>query len=331
MTGRFWPRIAGRLLLLGMVGVPMAWSVGYSLLYSVGALGLLRSEAADGAAWRAAFSEPGLRRTVVYSIVISASATTLAVVGSLGITLAWPGLAASRLMQAALGTVLATPPMVAGFLVLQWVSPGGFTSRLAYHAGLAETPRDFPVFVQDELSVGLVFSLTAISAPVMILFLLKTWIAARIDRHCALAEALGATRLQARYRVALPMLWRRVRPLAALAFLGNLGAFELPLMLGRQSPEMFSVLIHRRFTHFDPTQRPRAFALAVVYWLLVASVLAVWLRWQRSGSVMLSQAPEKFGARFESCPAERLQLEVSTLDRGPTERLRDGELSRGQR
>jgi hypothetical protein len=45
---------------------------------------------------------------------------------------------------------------------------------------------------------------------------------------------------------------------------------------------MISVLIQRRFTHFDPAQRPRAFALAVVYWLAVASVLVVWLRWQRA-------------------------------------------------
>jgi putative spermidine/putrescine transport system permease protein len=147
---------------------------------------------------------------------------------------------------------------------------------------MIESPSGFPALVQDDYSLGLIAALAAVSAPIMTLFLLRVWTVAGIDRRCALAEALGATRMQARLRVALPMLWRRARPLVALAFLGNLGAFELPLMLGRQSPEMVSVVIQRRFTHFDPAQRPQAFALAIVYWLLVAVGLAVWLRWQRS-------------------------------------------------
>ena len=281
MSSSIWMRAAGRLVLLVVVGLPMAWSVGYSLLYSVGAVGRLRSAATEGTAWQAAFAEPGLRRTAMYSAGVAAAATTLSVGLSLGIALAWPWLAASRLAQASLGTLLATPPAVVGLLVLQWSSPGGFVARLARRVGLIRVPQDFPTLVQDEWAIGLIAALAAVSAPVMTLSLLRLWTVARIDRHCELAEALGATRSQARWHIALPMLWRRVRPLAALAFLANLGAFELPLMLGQQSPEMISVLIQRRFTHFDPAQRPRAFALAVLYWLLVAIVLALWLRWQR--------------------------------------------------
>lgn len=277
MTGRAWTRVFGRLALLAVVGLPMVWSFGYSLLYSVS--GVLN---ARETAWTATFAEAGLRRTAFYSVVVAAIATALAMCVSLGLTLVWPRLASSRLLQAALGTMLATPPAVAGFLVLQWASPGGFVARLAYHAGWIGSPQDFPAFVQDERSLGLIAALAAISAPAMTLFSLRIWTVARIDRHCALAESLGASRWQARLRIALPMLWRRARPLAALAFLANLGAFELPLMLGRQSPEMISVLIQRRFTHFDPAQRPRAFALAVLYWLAVAGVLVLWLRWQRA-------------------------------------------------
>lgn len=275
--------LAGRLLLLVLVGLPMAWSVGYSVLYSFGLIGRLRSEQAAGTAWREAFAETSLRRTAVHSVSVAAAATTLAVGLSLSVALAYPELGSSRWAQAALGTVLATPPAVVGFLVLQWASPGGFAARLARHAGLIDSPGDFPVWVHDERAAGLIAALAAVSTPAMTLFLLRMWTAARIGRHCALAESLGASRFQAKWCVALPMLWRRVRPLAALAFLGNLGAFELPLMLGRQAPEMISVLIQRRFAHFDPTQRPRAFALAVVSWLVVALALALWLRWQRAG------------------------------------------------
>ena len=45
-------------------------------------------------------------------------------------------------------------------------------------------------------------------------------------------------------------------------------AYEIPLLLGRQSPQMFSVLTQRHFGQFDLGQRPEAFTLAVTYLLL---------------------------------------------------------------
>jgi len=92
---------------------------------------------------------------------------------------------------------------------------------------------------------------------------------------------LGATRWQARQQVALPMLLSRGRPMILLTFLFNLGSYEIPLLLGRQSPQMFSVLTQRRFGQFDLMQRPEAFVLAITYFLLVGLGLRLLLSWRK--------------------------------------------------
>jgi putative spermidine/putrescine transport system permease protein len=177
---------------------------------------------------------------------------------------------------------LATPPAVAAVMAYQFLNPGGLLSRFAYHAGFVTSPSDFPAFVNDRWALGIVLTQFLTSLPVLTLFFLAAWTSARAERYCRLAESLGATPRQARLRVALPMLLRRGLPLITLVFLWQLGTYEIPLLLGRQSPQMFSVLTQRHFGQFDLGQRPEAFTLAVTYLLLSGAGLLVLLLMRRS-------------------------------------------------
>ena len=58
-----------------------------------------------------------------------------------------------------------------------------------------------------------------------------------------------------------------------LFFIYVMGAYEIPLLLGRQSPQMLSVLAMRKYARFDITQKPEAFAIAFLYAVLVSVVL----------------------------------------------------------
>ena len=118
--------------------------------------------------------------------------------------------------------------------------------------------------------------------PLLTLYFLNTWTTARVDRYCRLAASLGASRAQCRWQVALPMLVRRGRSLILLAFLFNLGSYEVPLLLGSQSPQMFSVLTQRHFGRFDLHDRPQAFVLATTYFCLVSVSLMLFFKWRRS-------------------------------------------------
>src|SRR5690606_25443638 len=134
---------------------------------------------------------------------------------------------------------------VAAVITYQLLNPGGFVARLAFRAGMIESPSDFPALVNDRYAIGIVLAQTVFALPLLTLFFLKTWQSARVDRYVQLARSLGATTWQARWHVALPMLLERGRPMLLLTFLFNLGSYEIPLLLGRQSPQMFSVLTQR--------------------------------------------------------------------------------------
>ncbi|MFO1094416.1 MAG: ABC transporter permease subunit [Planctomycetaceae bacterium] len=176
---------------------------------------------------------------------------------------------------------LATPSALAALLGYQILSPGGLLGRLAFHVGTIESPSELVPLVNDRWAVGIIVTQTLTAAPLMTLFFRGAWKAAHLDRYCRLAESLGATPQQARLRVALPMLLRRGAPLMMLVFLWQLGAYEVPLLLGRQSPQMFSVLTQRHFGQFDLHQRPEAFALSVAYLLLAGAGLWLYLRRRR--------------------------------------------------
>lgn len=272
--------MAGLILLLGLIVFPMAWVVVYSAIYSLGGTGRF-SEGWTLRHWQAAISEGGLGESIAYSTMIAMTVTAIATIGAFAITLAQPGMRHSRWFIALLCVPLATPAAVSAVTAYQILNPGGFFARVCYHAGWIASPADFPVLVQDPYAIGIVLTQSSHSLPLLTLYLFNTWTTARIDRFCRLAQSLGATRWQALLQVALPVLLARSRPMILLTFLFNLGSYEIPLLLGRQAPQMFSVLTQRQFGQFDLYQRPQAFALATTYLLLVSLGMYVFLKWRR--------------------------------------------------
>ena len=273
-------RALGLSLLLAVVAAPMAWSLGYSLLYSLGGIGLF-SDGWTLQHWRTALQSGELAGSLLYSGAIACVVTSIATTCALGFVLFAPQARSDRRCLALLCLGLATPVAVTGLLTYQLLNPGGYLARLAFHAGSIASPSEFPTLVNDRWSIGLIVAQSIAVFPLLALFFLNTWSTARLDRYCALAESLGATRRQARLRVALPMLLRRGAPLILLMLLWQFGSYEIPLLLGRQSPQMFSVMTQRHAGRFDLLDRPEAFALAVVYLLLVGAGVCVLIRWRR--------------------------------------------------
>jgi len=273
-------RCSGQLLLWGGIVAPMVWVLFYSALYSVGVIGLL-NRGWTLRHWTAALTTGGLLESTVLSLSVAVVVTALASIAALGLTLTFAGSESAGRVTALLCIPLGTPAAVWALISYQVLNPGGLLSRMAFCAGWVGSTADFPVVVNDRWAIGISLTQTLVSVPLLTLLFLGTWHAAGVERHCRLAESLGATRTQARWRIALPMLLRRGAPVISLVFLWQLGSYEIPLVLGRQAPQMFSVLMQRHFGQFDLEQRPEAFALAVCYLLLAASVLVLLLKLRR--------------------------------------------------
>ena len=86
---------------------------------------------------------------------------------------------------------------------------------------------------------------------------------------------LGANRKQILRKLLLPILLRKSWPTVVLYYLFVLGSFEVPLLLGRSNPEMVSVLVVRKLTKFNLSDKPEGYAIAFAY--IVLMVLLVFL------------------------------------------------------
>lgn len=270
-----WPG-AGILLLGVMVLAPVAWVLIYSLLYSLGLLGTF-SQGVTLSHWRTAIQTGGLWQSVLYTSAVSGLSTTLAGALSLAFVLFRPEERSRWSTTLVLCLLLGTPTAVMGLLVYQILNPGGYLARLLHAIGGLTSPDQWPALVNDRWAVGIIVAQTVASFPLLTLYFFSVWESARVDRFRRLAHSLGATEAQTRWRVAFPMLWTRGQSLLLLTFLFNLGSFEIPLLLGRQSPQFFSVMTQRHFGRFDLAERPVAYVLSVVYFVLVAGLLRILL------------------------------------------------------
>lgn len=268
----------GRGLLILAVLMPVMWVLGYSLLYSLGAIGML-STGITTRHWSDAFVSGGLWKSLLYTPLIAMTSTCMATCLAMGLVLSHEQVRRNPLVTGLLCLGLGTPAVVMAMMVDQILNPGGYLSRLLFHLGVS-SPDQFPVVIHDDWSVGIVLAQTATTFPVLALSYLNVWRTARVDRYLQLSRALGATDTQCRWRVACPILWSRGRPLLVLTFLWNLASFEIPFLLGSQSPQFFSVLTFRHFGMFDLNDRPIAFAFSVTYFLITAWLLKWLILWR---------------------------------------------------
>ena len=103
----------------------------------------------------------------------------------------------------------------------------------------------------------------------------------RVGDLVRLASTLGAGKGAGLYRVAVPILLSRSATNIILLFIAVMGSYEIPLLLGRQSPEMLSVLTMRKYSMFDLAQKPEAFIVALLYTAFVLVLITAAFRTRR--------------------------------------------------
>ena len=270
----------GRVPLLVLVGLPMAWVVGYSAAYSFGFVGLF-SNGFTLEHWRSCLTNTSAGRSVLLSLSVAAVSTLLSTLFSLMVVILWPRCGKNTIFLAITCVGSGTPAVVVALLVSHWFGGGGWLARLAWHIGLIKQPGDAFNLVADRLSLGIIVAQFFTTIPLQLLFFSQMWGTMKGERLAEVAATLGASKWQIKRSVVFPILLRRSRSIVVLSFLFNLGSFEIPLLLGRQSPQMLSVLTQKRTGQFDISQRPESFALSTLYFLVTSGVLILYLNWRR--------------------------------------------------
>jgi len=267
MSWRDRPALAGFALYLAVALLPLAASLVYGGLYSLGIAGLL-APGATLAYWSRTLSSPELWSALAYSVYIAAAVVGLAVALALTLALLLRDRLGAGWLSGVLLLPMALPGAVAGFVIFQTLTAAGVVGRWVAAAGL-------PALTNDRPGLGIILAHLLTAVPFFTLLFAQVADSERLTEFTALARTLGAGRVQRLRRVALPLMLRGASSSIWLVFVVVMGSYEIPLLLGRQTPEMISVLALRKYAMYDLTQKPEAFVVAILYTLVTAGLVTL--------------------------------------------------------
>ncbi|WP_374620879.1 ABC transporter permease [Devosia sp.] len=160
---------------------------------------------------------------------------------------------------------LVVPGVVAGFLVLVILDRGGMGTRLLAPLGL-----EMPRLVRDGLGLGAIIASTWKAVPFMTLIIAGSMAAISRDVLAA-ARTLGAGRLTTLRRIQLPLAQPGITAAVLLSFIGSLGSYVIPSLLGPAYPLPLSV--HMFVQGFREGNWPMVYAMGTLLSVVAIAVL----------------------------------------------------------
>lgn len=160
---------------------------------------------------------------------------------------------------------LVVPGIVAGFLVLVMLDQGGMIPRLIAPFGL-----HLPKLVRDPWGLGAIIASSWKYVPFMTLIIAGAMGAINKDVLLA-ARTLGADRLTILWRIQLPLAKPGITAAVLLTFIGSLGSFVIPSLLGPSYPLPLSV--HMYTQGFQYGNWPLVYAMGALLSICATAVL----------------------------------------------------------
>ena len=262
--------------------IPIFAGLFYALLYSFGIVGAL-STGFTLQYWQAVLSAPEFLSSLFTSVFVSGVSIILSRIIALTIAIPNPNKtkahSSSIIYHSSLFYLpLSIPPIIAAFLSLQWLGNSGMLSRLGFSVGIFKSMDAFPELVNDKFYLGVIATQVLMTFPFFTLFFLNAYKNDNLENFEFLSQTLGATNFQTRRKIIIPMLLHKARPSIILFFISLMSAYEIPLLLGRQSPMFLSVLMAQKFKKFNLLDIPQAYVMTVIYAAIVLILVRVFLK-----------------------------------------------------
>jgi putative spermidine/putrescine transport system permease protein len=170
---------------------------------------------------------------------------------------------------------LAIPAMVAAFFSFQFLSKAGLLSRIFYSTGISESIESFPDLVNDTFGLGIILTHVVMATPFFILLFQNYYHSQKLQTLKELAFTLGASQAQFNYQILIPVLLKKTIAPLGLYFIFMLGSYEIPLLLGTQSPQMISVLITRMLSRYNLADIPQGYIISILYTAMILLLLVI--------------------------------------------------------
>ncbi|MDR3475662.1 MAG: ABC transporter permease [Devosia sp.] len=220
-------------------------------------------------AWRTLLTTPVYLDGLWFSLWLGLAPTALSLVVSLPLAALMQANEASRRLFGALYRIpLVVPGIVAAFLVLIMLDRGGMVARTLAPLGIG-----LPRMVRDDWGVGAIIASSWKNIPFMTLIISGAMAAISKDVLAA-ARTLGAHRLTILWRVQLPLAQPGITAAVLLTFIGSLGSFVVPNLLGPSYPLPLSVHMYEQ--GFRNGNWPLVYAMGTLLSLAAIAVLLVY-------------------------------------------------------
>lgn len=254
--------------------VPVLLGFGYALLYSFGLTGIL-SDGFTTEYWEKTLLASEFWKSLGFSLFVALIVMTISLFFSIWIVISWTKNLYKGLLSYVTYLPLAFPAIVMAFFSFQLLSKSGFISRIVFNLGWIDDLSQFPDWTNDAYGVAIIFSLCLLITPFFIILYSNLYQNERIAELKALAQTLGAHKNQITTKIIVPILLKKSAFTIMLFLIFVMGTYEIPLLLGRQDPSMLSVFIIQKLQKFNLVDIPQAYAVSVIYILLIATLIAV--------------------------------------------------------
>ncbi len=242
------------LILLVVVIIPILYAVKESLIDQRGTgYGL--------ANYIRLFTEPAMRKNIIYTINVTLVSTALTLVISYalaiylrfgkGVVVKWIG----RLYF----IPMFVPGVIATYAIITMYGNHGWAARLLLPFGIETIPRiiyDYKGLVLANLWFNIPFAT----------MLLSSALASIPNAVIESAKDAGASTLQLFGRFILPLSYKTMWVAVTFIFMGIMGSFTAPFLIGANSPQVLGVAMQQVFSSFQETHT--ASAMAVFMFLL---------------------------------------------------------------
>jgi len=206
----------------------------------------------------------GLSTSIYYGIMPVLLSLTLSVPLSLLLRRSFFG---RKLFSGLYKLPMAVPSIIVGLMVIVVFERGGFFDRLLAPLGFT-----LPKLVRDEWGLGVIMAGAWKQVPFMTLIITSAFAAIPEDiRHAA--RTLGASRVSTFLSVDIPLAMPGITAAILLTFIGSMGSYAIPDIVGPATARPLSVLMVQEFKQGRFEQ---VYAMGMVLSLFAVAVLLVY-------------------------------------------------------
>jgi putative spermidine/putrescine transport system permease protein len=211
------------------------------------------------------FTRPSMLRGLSVSIYYGVAPVVVSLLASIPLALLLRrSFLGRKLFNGLYKLPMAVPSIIVALMVIIVAERGGFLDRLLAPLGLG-----LPKLVRDDWGVGVILSTVWKQIPFMTLIITSAFAAVPEDIRLA-ARSLGASRLNTFVFVEVPLAMPGITAAILLTFIGSMGSYAIPDIVGPPVARPLSVLM---VAEFSQGRFPQVYAMGMVLSLFAIAVL----------------------------------------------------------